>query len=230
MVKVGLLRLMNYETWISSLGYDREHFIQINQHRILEEVYKQGASIGAFPVPLTYDLIALILNSIESSDYLGIIEALTSISPVPIRALIGQGATYTEALINVSEVKSQFDDVIEEPTVAVHVDLNDYYEVLKREGPYHAYRVIMKLAEELRRLALKVGGLATYIGGDNVLAFIPINSTDNFVKEVLDKADVKVGVGIAPIPRKAVALSTEALATIRKEGMKRRSLKLMTLT
>ena len=229
MVKIGLLRLMDYESWISSLGYDREHLIQINQHRILEEVYKQGANIEAFPVPLTYDLIALILNSVRCNDYLKMVGALTSISPVPIRALVGRGTTYTEALINVSEAKSQFDDNVEEPTVAVHVDLNGYYDVLKRKGPYYAYRVIVELVEELGRLALRVGGLTTYIGGDNVLAFVPTDSVDEFVEEALSKADVKVGIGVAPTPRRAVALSTKALIAIRRGGIKRRSLKFKAL-
>jgi len=99
--------------------------------------------------------------------------------------------------------------------------------LVEREGAHRAYEVVVGLAERLRRLALGLGGLATYVGGDNVLAFLPLETVDNFTAQALAEGDVKVGVGIAPTPRRAVALSTEALMIIRRGGAKHRSLKLV---
>jgi len=227
LVKLGVLRLVRYESWICSLGYDREYLVQARQHELLRELHRRGAAIGAFAIPLTYDLAALILNSVRTKDYVKVVEDLSSISPVPLKAMIGRGDTYPKALSNAMELEAFTYPELEEPTAAVHVDLNGYYDLLEREGAYRAYEVVTSLAEKLRRLAFNLGGLATYMGGDNVLAFLPIEAVDSFVARALAEDDVKVGVGVAPTPRRAVALSTEALAAIRRRDVKRRSLKLV---
>ena len=227
MVKLGLLKLVRYESWICSLGYDREHVVQAKQHELLRELHRRGAAIGAFTVPLTYDLVVLVLNSIRTSDYVKLVEDLTPISPVPLEAMVGQGDNYPKALGNAVELEAFAHPELNEPTAAAHVDLNGYYDLVEREGAHRAYEVVVGLAERLRRLALGLGGLATYVGGDNVLAFLPLETVDNFTAQALAEGDVKVGVGIAPTPRRAVALSTEALMIIRRGGAKHRSLKLV---
>lgn len=228
MVRVGLLRLVDYESWISLLGYDREHIVQERQHSMLADVYKWAASIGSFPIPLTYDLIALILNSISLEEYLTVTRHLASRSPVPIAALCGEGSTYVEALANAREPASWVYN--DELTAAAHIDLNGYYKVLEEGGAYKVYELISRLAEHLRGLAPKFGGIAAYMGGDNVLAFIPMELIDDFASEALSIADVKIGIGLASKPRDAVALSTKALIAIRREGFKRKTLKLRELT
>jgi len=100
LVKLGLLKLVRYESWICSLGYDREHVVQAKQHELLRELHRRGAAIGAFTVPLTYDLVVLVLNSIRTSDYVKLVEDLTPISPVPLEAMVGQGDNYPKALGN----------------------------------------------------------------------------------------------------------------------------------
>ncbi|MEM2025404.1 MAG: GTP cyclohydrolase IIa [Desulfurococcaceae archaeon] len=225
MVRVGLLRLVDYESWIASLGYDREHIVQASQHSMLGDVYRWVADIGSFPIPLTYDLIALILNSVGMDEYLAVAKRVASKSPVPVAALCGEGDTYTEALANAREQASWTGDG-DELTAAVHVDLNGYYRILEEGGAHRAYELISALAEQLRGLASKLGGLAAYMGGDNVLAFIPVELVDKFTSEALSAADVKIGVGLASKPRDAVALSTKALTAIRRAGSKRRSFKL----
>jgi len=227
LVKLGVLRLVQYESWISSLGYDREHLVQAKQHELMGELCVRGAAIGAFAAPLTYDLAVMVLNSVRAREYARVVEGLSSISPVPLRAMIGQGDTYPKALSNVVELESFTHPELDEPTAAVYVDLNDYYGLLEGGGVYRAYEAAMSLAERLRRLAVSLGGLAVYTGGDNVLAFLPPEAVDGFAVQALAEDDVKVGVGIAPTPRMAVALSTRALAAIRREGgSKRRGLKL----
>lgn len=219
MVKIGILRLLNYESWISSLGYDREHIVQAEQHKLLRALYKRGAEIGAFTIPLTQDIIVLILNSVELRKFLMIVKALTKSSPVSFRVMVGWGETYPEAFIKTINPEVLMHSELRELTVVAHADLNGYYDLLKEQGIYRTYETIIDFVEEFRRLTHSLGGIASYLGGDNVLAFLPdIESTKTLITRLsAENKNIKVGIGIAFTPRTAITLAAKALATLREK-------------
>lgn len=224
MVKIGVLRLLNYESWINSLGYDREHIIQAEQHKLLRILYESGAEIGAFTIPLTRDIIVLVLNSVELRKFLVITKSLIKSSPVSFRVMVGLGKTYPEALIKIVNPEVLMRSEPRELTIAAHADLNGYYNLLKEQGIYRTYETIVDFVEKFRRLTHSLGGIASYLGGDNVLAFLPdIKSTKTFITRLSIEnkstkvGDIKVGIGIASIPRTAITLAAKALATLREK-------------
>jgi GTP cyclohydrolase III len=222
-VKVGILRLIDYEQWIATLGYDREHLIQVKQLSFLKEVFKLSARIYAFALPLTYDLTAVVLNSVGTTDYMKLARLLAFYAPAPLKPLIGMGETYWEALSKANEVTSEVE--INAETIAVQVDVNGYYSLLSQKGPYDAYKLMMELKGTIQEIANSLGGLTFYAGGDNIIVFLPAKKQLNaFLSNILKIARVKVGVGLAPTPRDAVALSTKALSTVREQKIDSKNL------
>jgi GTP cyclohydrolase III len=211
---------MNYEQWIASLGYDREYLIQMKQSSLLKDIFKFSALIHAFALPLTYDLIVIILNSVKTEKYAKLVKIIAYHSPVPLKPLIGTGETYKEALCKVKSLTdSGATTDFNFKTVAVQIDVNGYYNLLNERNPYDIYTIMMSLKKVLQEIADKLGGLTFYAGGDNIIVFLPKEKDmEKFTLEfkTFNIASVKMGVGIAPIPREAVALSTKALSIIRQ--------------
>ncbi|MCE4609134.1 MAG: GTP cyclohydrolase IIa, partial [Desulfurococcales archaeon] len=65
------------------------------------------------------------------------------------------------------------------------------------------------------RVSLKHGGIAQYLGGDNILVILPDHGYEALVEEIASNTSLKVGVGISFRPRTAVMLATKALDQIR---------------
>ena len=68
----------------------------------------------------------------------------------------------------------------------------------------------------MTRLANKYGGIAQYLGGDNVLVLLPDEGYQEFAEEAVKMFNVKVGIGVARLARTAMKLSSRALHDIRE--------------
>lgn len=219
MIKIGLINLWDYEDWIKSLGYDREWTVQEVQARVWGEIVKESAKIWAFAIPFTYDSYIVILNSIGLAEYEEMTRTIMKITPVGLKRYIGIGRNYLEALSNLSEIATSRLNVPEdtlEKTTVVHFDLNGYYNIIKEEGYLMSYRKIRELRKEVEMLAERHGGLSYYAGGDNIICFIPHAMVKAFIDKT-KKNGVKIGVGMAYSPRRALKLATEALEILRRK-------------
>jgi GTP cyclohydrolase IIa len=76
MIRVGLVHLKDYESWIKSIGYDREWVIQATQATIYRSLVVESAKRGMFSIPLTYDSYIVIINAARIEDF---IETVNSI-------------------------------------------------------------------------------------------------------------------------------------------------------
>jgi GTP cyclohydrolase IIa len=219
LIQVGVIQLVNYESWIKSLGFDREWIVQATQSEIYRRIVIKSAELELFSIPLTYDNYLVINNAAGVSRFRELLKALEPIDGIRIAAYLGRGNTYLDALNNVvpfTEDGSELEDSKDiESTVVVHIDVDGYLKVVHREGLGVAISVIDSIAYNVKRMCMKFGGVAFYAGGDNVMCFIPQSSLEMFVKH-FDVKGVKVGIGIAKRPRYAVKLATQALEMIRE--------------
>lgn len=216
-VKVGLILLDDYESWIRSLGFDREWQVQASQADLYRRIMIESARVGAFTVPLTYDSYAVVLDSVDTGEYGKLVRRVSRTAPVELRALIGTGTTYVEALTNARELgQARREGGGRGATVVVHADLNGYYGVVKRDGPYSAYTLMAAVAARVGEISSKCGGLAHYAGGDNVICFVPRVNLERFLTAVTaGEPHLKLGVGVGANPREALKLAAEALEAIR---------------
>ncbi len=222
MVKIGILELVGYKEWTEQLGSDREWLIQLiqsNMYRILQEKISE---VNGFVLSLRYDYMILVLEGVDNSDVLNIIGSLEKISPVPLRLSIACGKTPYEAQCNASiKLRSSSDKYILEecnPTgiMAAHFDMNDFTRLTSKLSVYDTFIGVEELYLYLTKEIQRIGGITQYLGGDNIVAFLSLDTLDA-VKTLVEKTKgVKVGIGIARNARKSLMYAALALDKIRK--------------
>ncbi|MCS7139118.1 MAG: GTP cyclohydrolase IIa [Candidatus Nezhaarchaeota archaeon] len=218
MIRIGYIRLKDYENWIKSIGYDREWLIQATQAETYKSLVVESAKIGAFSFPLTYDAYLTVINSVEIEGFRNVVQRLSRKVPTEVVAYIGLGETYTEALRRLRSLKKRNLDFscncYFEETVVAHLDLDGYNELEAMRGPNYIDGLMARMIGRAKRISAKCGGLAYYAGGDNIICFLPHKRAEDFLNSI--KIDgVKIGIGIAPRPRDALMLAANALDDVR---------------
>lgn len=225
MVRVGLIRLENYENWIKSLGHDREWRVQAFQASLYKNLIFMSTAIGAFSLPLTYDSYIIILNGINKNKFKNLLINLSRKIHINLKAYVGFGENYIEAIDKVkifTEEDYTPSDKSLEITVVAHLDLDDYYGLLNEKGWRDIYETIRKIVIDITETSIKQGGLAYYAGGDNIICFLPLKNLEAFLEYVKIMKNIKVGIGISEKPREALKLATKALETLRMEHRERK--------
>lgn len=219
MIRIGVVRLKDYESWIRSLGYDREWKVQAAQADLYKSLVLESAEVGMFSLPLTYDSYLVIINAADIEDFKEVVDKLSHKVPVTLMAYVGLGCSYLEAMKRLRYLGETNGNSMEEKledTVAVHFDLDGYNKLMSEKGLYHVEEFMSSALHKVRRASAEYGGLTYYAGGDNIICFVPRECLEGFISNV--KAEgFKIGVGVAPRPRDALALAAQALDMIRFE-------------
>ncbi|HDD26015.1 MAG TPA: GTP cyclohydrolase IIa [Acidilobales archaeon] len=227
MVCVGLLQLVNYREWTESLGYDREWLIQITQSTIYKELVSKIKNIGGVVLQCRHDYFIVLEPYLENLKEVNknIIDELSEYSPVPIKLILVCGndpyAAQDKACKLLQRMKDSItiltDGNIREVGI-VHVDVNDFTNLTFTNNAYDSYVEIVNLIWRFTNELKGLGVLVQYLGGDNIaLIFNPkrINEVINYINKI---PNIKAGVGIDSIPRRAFEKATKALDTIRSKG------------
>jgi len=217
------LELVGYREWTESIGDDREWVIQKTQAVLYAGVQDAAARRGGFVLPLRYDYMVVVASGLDDRDLASVVEVAQDNSPVPVRLAVACGSTPVEALDRAWGVLGEvpegmmFYEACEGPEyVAVgHLDINGITEATRSQGVVKTYNTIVRVLGELSSRASERGGLAQYLGGDNVLVLLPLEGRRELVEELVEIDDLKAGVGVAASARRALALAARALHEIR---------------
>ncbi len=227
-VRISVVELIGYRGWTESLGNDREWRIQIIQSRLYSALQYVASRAGGFALPLRYDYMLVVSSNMGPERHREMLDELLSIAPTPVRVASACGSTPRDAEARASEIlrglepnMHAYEDCSDEEYVATaHIDINDFTSKTDGRDVYGTYRTVLDLLGRLYRDIGRLGGLVSYLGGDNVAAFIPRSSVVKLA-EVLDE-ELKAGVGVAGTARRALRLAAEALHEIRASGNKER--------
>ncbi|UXD22277.1 hypothetical protein IPA_03160 [Ignicoccus pacificus DSM 13166] len=200
--------LEGYREWTESLGSDREWKIQAVQGELDKISSLKASECEAFYLPTRRDVLTFILNNVDINCFENVVKEIEKASPVPLKVIVGYGRTPLEALWNPLEEGE------EGPVTAVHVDI-DHISVRPH---YLGYVEAVGMFDTLVKMALPLGGVVSYLGGDNVIAFLGKEEAFSFASSVLNLfKEVKIGIGIGKRPREAVAKAAEGLRIAREE-------------
>ena len=229
-IRVSVVELVGYREWTEKLGPDREWFIQVSQSETYARAQRVAARAGAHILPLRYDYMLVLASSIDESQHREIVEEIRDAAPVPVRAssacdrdpLAAESKAWG-LLSKLGPGSVFFDECDGEEMVAIaHVDIDDIMEETRRNGAVKTYNKVIDL---LHKLALRVeewGGLAQYLGGDNVLVVLPPSNYKEVSAELLSvRPGLKAGVGVSRKARMALQLAADALHEIRTRGGER---------
>ncbi len=222
MVRLTLLEKIGYREWTETLGEDREWIIQISQARFYASMQEYVSKLHAYAVPLRYDYQLLISTGIDKERHLGILDHARASTTLPLR-LVSVADDVPKraldrayhALRNTGSGELSFMEGHDGLTAIAHVDINGISATTQKMGLTESLSLINELVYEVSRVSLKHGGIAQYLGGDNILVILPDHGYEALVEEIASNTSLKVGVGISFRPRTAVMLATKALDQIR---------------
>ena len=234
MVCTGVLQLINYKKWTESLGYDREWLIQITQSNFYKELVLHLKNLGGIALQCRSDYYIVLEPQLSNLEKINrkLINDLISKSPVPLRlALICGEDPYLaqhKATKILQEMKESIKIVNEgrlKEIGVIHVDVNNFTQLTMIDNVYNSYaeiiNLIWKLASQLKDLKV----LVQYLGGDNIALVFNPSKIDDLIKYFDKIENIKAGIGVSNVPRKAFELATKALDTIRSK----RNLKILVL-
>ena len=221
-MRIALVELVGYREWTESLGHDREWIIQAQQASVYSSLMVAASEMGGFVFPLRYDYLLVVSTGLGRRAHERLLDTVRLVSRLPVRMASVPGGRPREAVLEAQRVLhdvepgvlhfSEGDDGI---TVLAHVDINNISARTRAEGLPGSLLVIHELVSGIARLADRYGGIAQYLGGDNVLVLLPDENYEGFASNAVDMFDVKVGIGISRAPREAMKLSSWALHKIR---------------
>ena len=223
-MKIGVLELIGYREWTEGLGSDREWIIQTIQSGIYKFLQEELSKTNGFVLPLRYDYYILVLNGVDANSTAKIMAKLANISPVPLRLAVSCGESPYEAQSRATSMLRKCNDTVcesgcgskyeSQKIAAAHFDINSFTKKIESASVYDTFIEIEELCIDLSLKMKSIGGITQYLGGDNIIAFLS-PSKINDLKEMILRDDLKVGVGIAYITRKAMELASRALDLIR---------------
>ncbi|BAA80359.2 GTP cyclohydrolase III [Aeropyrum pernix K1] len=224
-VRVAVVEQVGYREWTEELGSDREWIIQTLQSDIYAAAQKEAAGYGGFVLPIRYDIMLLISSNMGVQEHARVLDAIAGLSKVKVRMASYCGVKPLDAVERAWNALRRREERLiyercegEEYTAIAHIDLNNVTAITRAEGPVRTYYEVMDLMAKISKVAEKIGAITQYLGGDNILAVLPLNGS---VKETVDmllvRSDLKAGIGIAPTARASLALAAEALHEIRSK-------------
>lgn len=229
MVKIGVLELNGYREWTESIGSDREWIIQTIQANVYKLLQDEISRLQGFVMPLRYDYMVLVVEGVDNSSVVGVVNKISRVLPVPVRLSIACGKTPYQAQVNATRrlVEEDCKICLEEcdaTGIAVaHFDVNNFSKLIHRLSIYDTFVEVEHLCLRLSREIRDLGGLTQYLGGDNILSFISIDALDK-VKELASTIpELKVGIGISSTARGALKLASRALDFIRSNRCRKSS-------
>ena len=213
------MRLKGYREWTESLGSDREWKIQSVQHAMASRISELAASIGSFAIPHRYDSFVLLTDGVKGDDVDGVIRGFSSFSPVGVEVCHGFGEDYLQALGNCYD--DRYGGAPDSEVAVAHFDLDGFTDL--KDGA-EAYVRAVKLVAEAQGFFLPRGALIHYLGGDNVVAFLPPGELGLIEDFLRGKPGIKVGVGRGRTAREALSLAAEGLDGIRRSRPRERKM------
>jgi len=220
-VYLGIIEFRGYREWTESIGSDREWRLQITQSKIYLTLQEAAARVNGFILPLRYDYMLLVASGLSREAVEKVYHAAMGVSPVPVSMSTACGVNPRDAVERAWEHLGARNGLYlgekcqEDYVVAAHFDINNITRRTRRQGLLDTYTTVLSLIARLQEEAHRRGAVSQYLGGDNVLALLPLDDYEEIVNDMISFEDLKAGIGIASSSRRALTLAAEALHRIR---------------
>lgn len=221
MPRITLIKLLRYREWTEELGFDREWIIQDKQASLYLLLQGLFSKKGGFVIPMRYDYFLVLSNGIDEKTHQNILTDLEPETPYGLKMVsLVHEYPFTAQLIATRIIEDTDKKLVylegrEDEIVVAHIDFNDITKYTGKTSVMESYAKIMAVFTNITNFASRLGGITTYLGGDNMLAIVPRDTLEKFLENI--PSYLKVGIGISKSPRKALLNAAKALTKIRKE-------------
>lgn len=228
-MNIMAIKLDGYREWTESLGNDREWKIQLTQDKFAYAMDIVVSKENGFFMPLRRDMSLVLLGNYSRKALYKITYTAKLYSPVDIRTCVrGDPSPFraqvqaTYCVRNAEETEETLRSTLDSTKiVAVHFDFNLNSERSSHLSIFESYLEIWNDFSYVAKRLEKIGGISQYLGGDNMIAFIPTESIEESLGITNDIDSLKAGVGIGVTPREAIAKAAISLSKIRKQRDRR---------
>jgi GTP cyclohydrolase IIa len=245
-VQLTLVQIDNYGPWTVTPEPRREMDLQTLQSRLFAELAQFVGSRGGYVFFTRFDNMVAVTNGLDRADHELMQETVRNRYPVTISLGVGVAERPIDALesatAGLQRAGSAQDgdrrEVLAGEPLAdgertdtdlqiAHFDVNGatekYTDSLNEFDSF--IRIEQGYATLMRYLREEHGGLAFFVGGDNIIAVLPSMTADDYdrsIDHVADTADVelKVGVGHGRTAHEAGMIAKHALEDCREDGLR----------
>ncbi|MFQ6010991.1 MAG: GTP cyclohydrolase IIa [Nitrososphaerales archaeon] len=236
-VQLTLIQIDNYGPWTTTLGYDREHQLQMLQASLYSELQKEFSRKGGLAFFNRFDEMVAVTNGIGLEAHKEIRENLANKFPVTISMSTGIGETPYQAQIAASKALQQkgsaqsssrkdilVGNYLEKGTDYVQVAHLDVDGITRSstdvKSTYDTSRAVLNIFSMLAEAFVEKGSLVFFLGGDNFMVIsngVEIEFVESTLEQVRSAHGLKLkgGIGKSRTARRAAELATQSLDEIR---------------
>ena len=237
--QLTLVQIDNYGPWTVTPEPRKEMDLQTLQSRLFADLAQFVGSRGGYVFFTRFDNMVAVTNGLDRADHTRLQESVANRYPVTVSLGVGADPSPVRALeaatAGLQRAGSAQDgdrrevlagEPLAEPAGTelgiAHFDVNDATgKYTDRLNAFDSFiRIEQGYAELMRHLREEYGGLAFFVGGDNVIASVPdlspadYRETIEHVRETVDVA-LKVGAGRGTTPAEAGMTAKHALERCR---------------
>ncbi|MFC4448336.1 GTP cyclohydrolase IIa [Halorussus aquaticus] len=242
--QVTLIQIDNYGPWTVTPEPRREVDLQTLQSRLYADLSQLVGNREGYVFFTRFDNMIAVTNGMDETDHAMIQESVGNRYPVTVSFGVGADPRPVEALSTATEHIQDAgsaqeadrteilrgtcldpDERTDDDVQIAHFDVNDA--TGKYTDEMNAFDSFIHIeqgyAELMRYFRRAHGGLAFFVGGDNVIAVSPdldaaaYEDTIQHVQEAVE-VELKVGVGQAATPQSAGMAAKHALEDCREDG------------
>lgn len=234
MIQLTIIKITEYGPWTLTLGYDREHELQMLQAHLYREIQKLFSEKNCLVFSNRFDEFFVITNGLTLSDHIEIQKKLEQVSALKLSMSIGYADNPFDANLKAYEGKKTpvvLDDVhqifgfvnghVDQKVTIMHFDVENITSQRKVKSPYEISSIIFGIYAKMSEFFLAKKSLTFFMGGDNFMVVTSGDAKQNaqeFLEVAKKEFDISFncGIGTGRTAREAVKLATKSLDTIRE--------------
>ena len=234
MIQLTIIKITEYGPWTLTLGFDREHELQMLQAHLYGQIQKLFSEKNCLVFSNRFDEFFVITNGLTLADHIEIQSKLKQVSSLKLSMSIGYAENPFDANLKAYEGKKTQTFLDKEHNIygflngnsdqkvtIMHFDVDNIKSQRNIKSPYEISSVIFGIYAKMSEFFLAKKSLTFFMGGDNFMVVTSSDANSN-AREFLDIAkkqfDVSFncGIGTGRTAREAVKLATKSLDTIRE--------------
>ncbi len=220
MPRITVVSLEGIGKWISSVAFEEEDIIQLQQSIIYTMLHQIFRKHGGFVMPISYNNFIILSNGITRDVHKEIHSFLSEQIPFKIR-LVSVIHSYpftaqlkASSILNETTMSFYYEDGNEDPNIVLFLDVSGFIKALEITF-FESYINIMEIYSHMLSIITRYGGLACYLGGSIILGVMPMDTYKSIMDVLPDY--IRAGIGISMKPRKAVGLARKALYELKQK-------------
>lgn len=232
MIQISMVKIKGYGPWTLTLGYDREHRVQMLQSSLYAKMQRLFAEKDCLVFPNRYDEFVVASNGLDMAGHRIIQNDINTSFEVKLEMHAGAANTPYQAnlmahraiaedtfLCTSSDDDIDTDDADDNITI-MHMDVDDLTSYTTKESPYNISLRILNLYQAMAEYFVRRQSLSFFMGGDNFMILASDAGkadAEEFVQSIQKSQGISLncGIGRGTKARQAAALATKSLDMIR---------------